>query len=166
MGNFGAYTEWRHCSISGKKISEQLCLDRQSCGSLHCAQCHYQIKEKKMGDKKARCKVDGCENQAWKQGMCYHHFHKQAKEGTVSQKTAAKTSTPPPAVEVQADQSRLSLLDRVSVVDTPLSRPGFFLDFTGKEDLLTAFQNLSSDMNNDTLSLLELSIAGVLRRVA
>lgn len=165
MGNFGAGTEWRHCSISGKKISEQLCLDRQLCGSLHCAQCHYQIRGKKMGDKKARCKVDGCERQAWKQGMCYHHFHKQAKEGKVPPPHPVE-QTPPPAVEAPSDPSRLSLLDRVSVVDTPLSKPGFFLDFTGKEDLLTAFQNLSSNMNNDTISLLELSIAGVLRRVA
>lgn len=118
-----------------------------------------------MGNKKARCNIVGCEKQAWKEGMCYHHFHKaqRAKEAPAP---APHAQTPPPAAEAPLEAVRLSLMDRVSIVDTPLSKPGFFLDFTGREDLLKAFENLSTDLNNDTLCLIELSIAGVLRRVA
>lgn len=118
-----------------------------------------------MGTKKARCTVEGCEKQAWKEGMCYHHFHKAKKDKEIPQPTT-ETMTPPPTVETPPEPARLSIMDRVSIVDTPLSKPGFYLDFTGKEDLLKAYKSLSEDLNNDTICLIELSIAGVLRRVA
>ena len=118
-----------------------------------------------MGNKKARCNIVGCEKQACKEGMCYHHYHKMQKAKNAPVPTP-ETQTPPPDAETPSEPVRLSLMDRVPLVDSPLSKPGFYLDFTGKEDLLKAYMSLSEDLNNDTICLIELSIAGVLRRVA
>lgn len=49
-------------------------------------------------------------------------------------------------------------------LEQPSNRPGFFIDFTGHEELLTQVEALTDDINHDVISLLRGLLAGEICR--
>ena len=114
------------------------------------------------------CSVDGCDKQAQqgKDGMCCTHWRKTT--GTPIKKMSAnkKTITAPgsdkrerePLPEPPAGgRGRL-----LGMLTDNTVRPGFFLDFTGREELFASIGPVSAELNGEILDLLAMVMEGKL----
>lgn len=114
----------------------------------HCARCDgpEAVEEKAMG---VRCNEDGCGKFAVKGGKCTAHWRES--QGLPPDGRKAKKQAPAEAAPGGAKPGVLSLVSQPTTVP---ARPGFFLDFTGHEDVLQRLQAVSEDLNHDVICVL------------
>ena len=131
---------------------------------------------KETGEMAKLCSVTGCERQAQggKDGMCCVHWREKTgtpmkvrgvdvlgKAGVLVPVKSDSVSVHPPAVASSVKDHPAPLRRGLLVsLAAPDARPGFFVDFTGYEELLEQVGPVCPELNEEIMALLAAVVSG------